>query len=301
MKKILVVEDNKRLADHIERSLAGENRDIKIKNNRDDAINELENWFPDVVVLDLEIFKNSNETATADKEYGVAVAKNAEQINNNTQGANIHIVFLTANLQESHVKRLISNSNLIRGVVDKGDTDHLEQIIEKVDAVLKHPTKKEESIAYKDFRPEILDSLKDINSHFYEMITTIIGSFKRKDYTGCITGCWSFVKCLHDEMTFTVDKGKEELMRRFNAYNKESKEKTGGNTWADNFEKLIGKGLRDLDKDYAMCIRNIRNDIAHSGEGGSMRYVPTMDDAASVMRLLVPLINSYVQFSKGRK
>ena len=298
MKRILIVEDKKDSADHIVMTLRGEGREVKWRDNRDEAIDCLNSWVPDILVLDLEIFKSPTEKTTTSRDYGVEVADKANDVNNKLQSANIQIVFLTANLQESHVKRLIKNRELVRQVVDKGNRDHLKQLADEVNGALLYPRNKEETIAYKDFRPELYTSLQEIRGYLCDLLREIEDSFSRKEYGMCIIQSWSFVKCLYDEIILK-NQGIEILKQKWNNYNREQREGESEESWSKKFTTLVNKNsIRDMDKQYAICVRHVRNIIAHHGAGSDPLHKPTMDDAASVMRLLVPLISSYVRFCK---
>jgi len=300
--KILIVEDDDTLAAHMQEQLINTSRKFKSVDNKSDAITNLRTFSPHLVLLDLNIFGNKVERAIADPIYGTEVAKEVENLNYIKRDLNIQIIYVTASLQAEHVKRLVEQGRSVHSAIDKGADDFYEQLCNAVDSALTNPLSKEITIPYEGLSPELLEKLKQSSAGLFNLLDKyILVSFNKKNYFECIIRCRSFVKCLYDEFTFTIDKGKEDLKARFNNYSKKERPEEIRD-WVKEWDKVAKKGkIREIDKNFAVAVFKVRNSPAHDGEKDFSPQGYTIDDAATVMQLLVPLVNSYIEFKQKNR
>jgi CheY-like chemotaxis protein len=296
-KKILIVEDEKSMSDIIHESIIEEGREIKKANNKVDAINKLKTFSPDVVLLDLGICESKDRQATSSRKNGVSVFAEIDKLNSERQGLNIQIILVTASLQEQEdcIQELIDQNKSIYDRVDKGIEDFDERLKGAVQSALKYPHPKVAVIAYKGFSPELLEELKQCNPGLYDLLQNkILINFERVNYFECIIRSGAFIKCLYDEFAF--ESRIEDLKSKFNKYYQEKKEDP--ESWNKKWWKLVKEEkVREIDKCFAVTVHFARNCPAHDGRE-SPDY--TMDDAATVLQLLVPLIKRYIEFKKKK-
>jgi hypothetical protein len=104
------------------------------------------------------------------------------------------------------------------------------------------------------------------------------------------------MRCLYDE--FTLANQIEDLKKKFNNYQRDTK-REDAISWNERWSALVSKGVvREIDKNFAVSAHLARNCPAHDGEGAKMPARYSIDDAATVLQLLVPLIRKYIECKK---
>ncbi len=266
--------------------------DLEVKfrdeDNYESAIEGLNVFFPDVVILDLRIFekkalKDDPNRPEPSSDFGLMVFKEISTLNGNKQGSPIQVIISSANVKDKIARELAKTTPFVVTVVDKGSESFIDDLKAAVEKALRviDQSKIEKPCEYVGFSKELKEELKNVEKHMYDhLCNRVLASFRNKEYSDTILSARQLLYCIRGGFSDP----------KFDS-NKFLNDKSYPDDVAKTFDFLSDKGVRPVDVIFAKCLIDVRNKFKND-----QNHKPTADDAAAVLQLMVPIVRAYINY-----
>lgn len=324
--RILVVEDEKDKREGLIRILMydGNWKGDLIKDvaTASDAIDAINNFEPEVVILDLKIPRNDKEEPKI--ANAVDVLKEIEIYNSNNINS-IFVIVISASVEDAGVQNLIKEDrSKIVSFIDKNeaaiDSDKFkEKLLKQVNKALckEHEEKK---VDYSNIRRSEIKKLKDLNRNLWEKIDkSILGEFellfgknvnvhpRAKQIIGsCGEIVEDIISLLKDD---SYEIGSLEYQEDIPSVGKNLYALTGRKRdYRTKIISLTGKKavISRSASEYAFQAYRYRSEALHSSENDVdnkkmfKEKKLTIEDAAVSINLIMPLVLEYIEIVKNK-